>query len=231
MASGSLHSDRDSSEPRCSRRERGRPQGDSGCPNFKRCWTQTVSFHRNEQRVGQCSWRPAQPMTSRAGCSVPRTIGTRWWGGATKFDGRVGMSSAFASKQVRPATSASGRGVVCERYDTSRSTGPGARVARRPAADCRRWAAKAKGSHGLALPPPTDAGELPLGVHPAHLSEVLERFARGSAQRRAVALRLARISDRHGRRSLGPLPCLRLFRDRQARARGRGRVPPHGGRV
>lgn len=45
----------------------------------------------------------------------------------------------------------------------------------------------------LALPALTDAGELPLGVHPAPLSEVLDRFGTGSAQRKAVALRLARI--------------------------------------
>ena len=45
----------------------------------------------------------------------------------------------------------------------------------------------------MALPPLTEVGELPLGVHPAHLSEVLDRFGVGSAQRRAVALRLARI--------------------------------------
>ena len=45
----------------------------------------------------------------------------------------------------------------------------------------------------MASPPLTDVGELPLGVHRAHLSEVLGRFAVGSAQRRAVALRLARI--------------------------------------
>ena len=45
----------------------------------------------------------------------------------------------------------------------------------------------------MALPPLTEVGELPLGVHRAHLSEVLDRFGVGSAQRRAVALRLARI--------------------------------------
>jgi hypothetical protein len=39
----------------------------------------------------------------------------------------------------------------------------------------------------------TDAGELPLGVHPAPLSEVLNRFGAGSVQRRAVALRLERV--------------------------------------
>ena len=45
----------------------------------------------------------------------------------------------------------------------------------------------------MALPPLTDVGDLPLGVHRAHLSEVLDRFGVGSGQRRAVALRLARI--------------------------------------
>ena len=45
----------------------------------------------------------------------------------------------------------------------------------------------------MALPPLTDVGELPIGVHRAHLSEVLARFGAGSAQRQAVALRLARI--------------------------------------
>jgi hypothetical protein len=38
-----------------------------------------------------------------------------------------------------------------------------------------------------------DSGDLPLGVHPASLREVLERFAAGSAQRIAVGLRLERI--------------------------------------
>ena len=45
----------------------------------------------------------------------------------------------------------------------------------------------------MALPPLTEGGDLPPGVHSAHLSEVLDRFGVGSAQRRAVALRLARI--------------------------------------
>lgn len=46
----------------------------------------------------------------------------------------------------------------------------------------------------MALPPLTDVGELPIGVHRAHLSEVLARFGAGSAQRQAVALRLARVN-------------------------------------
>jgi len=45
----------------------------------------------------------------------------------------------------------------------------------------------------LAIPPLTDSGELPLGVHPAPLREVLQRFGVGSAQRIAVGLRLERI--------------------------------------
>ena len=45
----------------------------------------------------------------------------------------------------------------------------------------------------LPIPPLTDIGDLPLGVHPASLAEVLDRFAVGSAQRIAVGLRLERI--------------------------------------
>jgi hypothetical protein len=45
----------------------------------------------------------------------------------------------------------------------------------------------------MALPPFTDEGDLPSGVHPATLSEVLVRFGAGSAQRIAVGLRLERI--------------------------------------
>lgn len=45
----------------------------------------------------------------------------------------------------------------------------------------------------MALPPLTEAGELRPGVHSARLSEVVDRFGVGSAQRQAVALRLARI--------------------------------------
>jgi hypothetical protein len=44
----------------------------------------------------------------------------------------------------------------------------------------------------LAIPPTTDCGDLPLGVHRASLREVLERFAVGSAQRLAVGVRLER---------------------------------------
>lgn len=45
----------------------------------------------------------------------------------------------------------------------------------------------------MALPPLTESGELPVGVHAAPLTEVLDRFGTGSAQRKAVALRLERI--------------------------------------
>ncbi len=45
----------------------------------------------------------------------------------------------------------------------------------------------------VALPPLTEDGELPLGVHAASLREVLEQFGVGSAQRKALALRLARV--------------------------------------
>jgi hypothetical protein len=45
----------------------------------------------------------------------------------------------------------------------------------------------------VAIPPFAGSGDLPLGVHPAPLREVLARFAAGSAQRIAVGLRLERI--------------------------------------
>ena len=47
----------------------------------------------------------------------------------------------------------------------------------------------------MPIPPFTDDGDLPLGVHAASLGEVLDRLGSGSAQRRAVALRLARIYE------------------------------------
>ena len=43
------------------------------------------------------------------------------------------------------------------------------------------------------LPPFTESGDLPVGVHRATLRGVIERFGRGSRQRVAVASRLARI--------------------------------------
>ena len=45
----------------------------------------------------------------------------------------------------------------------------------------------------MPLPALTDDGELPLGVHAGSLREVLDRFGVGSDQRKALALRLARI--------------------------------------
>ena len=45
----------------------------------------------------------------------------------------------------------------------------------------------------MALPAFNEAGDLPPGVHSATLSEVLERFGRGSVQRCAVADRLNRL--------------------------------------
>src|SRR5713101_1326719 len=42
----------------------------------------------------------------------------------------------------------------------------------------------------MALPAFNEERDLPLGVHPATLSEVLERFGQGTVQRRAVAVRL-----------------------------------------
>ena len=45
----------------------------------------------------------------------------------------------------------------------------------------------------MPLPELTDSGELPLGVHPASLSETLERFGAGHPQRTAVGDRLQRI--------------------------------------
>ncbi len=49
--------------------------------------------------------------------------------------------------------------------------------------------------NGAALPTLTDDGDLPPGVHQATLSEVLERFGKGSVQRCAVADRLSRIYE------------------------------------
>jgi hypothetical protein len=45
----------------------------------------------------------------------------------------------------------------------------------------------------LALPPLTDEGELPAGVHQASLSEVRALFGVGSARRQTLILRLERI--------------------------------------
>jgi hypothetical protein len=45
----------------------------------------------------------------------------------------------------------------------------------------------------VPLPPFTASGDLPLGVHRATLSEVLERFGSGSPQRKMIGWRLERI--------------------------------------
>jgi hypothetical protein len=45
----------------------------------------------------------------------------------------------------------------------------------------------------VVLPALSDSGDLPLGVHPAPLFEILDRFGKGSGQRQAVALRLTRV--------------------------------------
>jgi hypothetical protein len=45
----------------------------------------------------------------------------------------------------------------------------------------------------LALPSFNEEGDLPLGVHPSTLAEVLDRFGQGSIRRRAVADRLKRL--------------------------------------
>src|SRR5262245_8755750 len=48
-------------------------------------------------------------------------------------------------------------------------------------------------STAVPLPPFTEDGDLPIGVHPVTLQESLDRFGTETAQRRAVALRLIRI--------------------------------------
>jgi hypothetical protein len=45
----------------------------------------------------------------------------------------------------------------------------------------------------VPLPPFTEGGELPPGVHPVTLRDVLDRFGVGSGQRKAAGLRLERI--------------------------------------
>jgi hypothetical protein len=46
----------------------------------------------------------------------------------------------------------------------------------------------------VSIPPFEDSGDLPLGVHPASLPEILFRFGTGSARRNAIAIRLERIA-------------------------------------
>jgi len=45
------------------------------------------------------------------------------------------------------------------------------------------------------LPPFTDAGDLPIGVYSASLTEVLARFAFGSGRRNILGQRLARVYE------------------------------------
>lgn len=45
----------------------------------------------------------------------------------------------------------------------------------------------------MTLPPFTESGDLPVGVHSAGFNEVAERFGAGTPQRRRVFLRLERI--------------------------------------
>jgi hypothetical protein len=45
----------------------------------------------------------------------------------------------------------------------------------------------------MPLPAFTDAGDLPTGVYPATLQEILQRFGTSSPRRKVVALRLERI--------------------------------------
>ncbi len=47
----------------------------------------------------------------------------------------------------------------------------------------------------MPLPALNQDGDLPVGVHRATLSEILERFGQGSVQRSAVADRLKRVYD------------------------------------
>jgi len=60
------------------------------------------------------------------------------------------------------------------------------------AGQCGRWPLLRSGIR-VPLPQLTEYGELPLGVHPAPLHEVLDRFGVGSDQRKALALRLMRV--------------------------------------
>lgn len=45
----------------------------------------------------------------------------------------------------------------------------------------------------MRIPELTDTGDLPVGVHPASLPEVLFRFGTGSRRRRLLAIRLERV--------------------------------------
>ncbi|HVF55130.1 MAG TPA: hypothetical protein VM934_03205 [Pyrinomonadaceae bacterium] len=47
----------------------------------------------------------------------------------------------------------------------------------------------------MPLPAPDSKGDLPEGLHPATLDEIVERFGRGTPRRQAVAKRLIRIYE------------------------------------
>lgn len=47
----------------------------------------------------------------------------------------------------------------------------------------------------MPLPPLVEVGDLPVGLHPASLEEVLSRFGSGSVQRTLVGMRLERVYD------------------------------------
>ncbi len=49
--------------------------------------------------------------------------------------------------------------------------------------------------HSVTLPALTESGDLPRGIHPATLGEVLEKFAESSPQRRVVGTRLKRVYE------------------------------------
>jgi hypothetical protein len=61
----------------------------------------------------------------------------------------------------------------------------------------------------MPLPPFNNAGELPEGVHPATLDEVLTQFGGSTPQRQAVTARLRRIYQLAS--ATGKLTCLVIF--------------------
>ena len=73
------------------------------------------------------------------------------------------------------------RAVLSKQQVTAGLPAPGCRVK----ASAEIWT--------LALPPLTDEGELPAGVHQTSLSEVRALFGVGSARRQTLILRLERI--------------------------------------
>ena len=47
----------------------------------------------------------------------------------------------------------------------------------------------------MPLPPITETGDLPQGVHRASLHEILDRFGEGTVQRKLVGMRLSRVYE------------------------------------